>query len=87
MNTDAGALSSGVQWWAWRSLPPSRVRQQGILGNLRAAGVTAMSLSDTLPGGLTACGRPGLTAPGNAASAAWGASVSAVISLAIGARL
>ena len=78
MRTDAEPLSSGVQWWAWRSFPPSRVRQQGILGNAGAAAVTAMSLSDALPGGVTACGGPGLgardlrsglAAPGNAASA------------------
>ena len=54
--------------------------------------MSAMSLSDALPGGVTACGGlglgacggPGLAAPGYTA---WGAGVSAVISLAIGARL
>ena len=57
--------------------------------------MTAMSLSDALPGGLAACGGPGLgacdgrsglAAPAYAASIAWGAGVSAV-SLAIRTRL
>ena len=58
--------------------------------------MTALSLSDALSGGVAACGAPGLgacdvrsglEAPGYAASAAWGAGVSAVISLAIRTRL
>ena len=58
--------------------------------------MTALSLSDALPGGQTACGglglgacdvRSGLAAPAYAASIAWGAGVSAVISLAIRTRL
>ncbi len=58
--------------------------------------MTAMSLSDALSGSVTAYGGPGhgacdvrsgLAAPGYAASIAWGAGVSAVISLAIRARL
>ena len=58
--------------------------------------MTAMSLSEALPGRLTACGglglgacdvRSGLAAPAYAASIAWGAGVSAVISLAIRTRL
>ena len=49
--------------------------------------MTAISLSDALPGGLTACGGPALAAPAYAACIAWGAGVSAVISLAIRTRL
>ena len=30
--------------------------RKGFRGDVRAAGMTAMSLSDALPGGLTACG-------------------------------
>ena len=65
-------------------------------GNVRATDMTALSLSNALSGGATACGGPrlgacdlrsGLAAPGYAASIAWGAGVSAVISLAIRARL
>ena len=50
--------------------------------------MTVLSLSNALSGGVTACDlRSGLAAPGYAASIAGGAGVSAVISLAIRARL
>ena len=58
--------------------------------------MTALSLSDALPGGLTACGGPGLggydvrsghAAPAYAASVACGAGVSEVSNPAIRARL
>ena len=63
---------------------------------MRAAGKTALSLSDSSSGSVTACGGPGLgasdvrsglAAPAYAASVACGAGVSAVISPAIRARL
>ena len=73
---------------------PSRLRKKGFRGDVRAAGMTAMSLSDALAGRLTAYGGPGacdvrsgLAAPAYVASIAWGAGVSAVISLAIRTRL
>ena len=37
---------------------PSRLRKKGFRGDVRAAGMSAMPLSDALPGGLTACGGP-----------------------------
>ena len=36
----------------------SMLRKKGFRGDVRAAGMTAMSLGDALPGGLTACGGP-----------------------------
>ena len=39
-------------------LGTSRLRKKGFRGDVRAAGMSAMSLSDALPGGLTACGGP-----------------------------
>ena len=62
------------------------MRKKGFRGDVTAVGMTALSVSDALPGGLTACGGPGLAAPAYAASIAWGAGVSAVISLTIGTR-
>ena len=40
--------------------PPSLAGcgRKGVRGDVRAAGMTAMPLSDALPGGLTACGGP-----------------------------
>ena len=35
---------------------PSRLRKKGFRGDVRTAGMTAMSLSEALPGRLTACG-------------------------------
>ena len=36
----------------------SRLRKKGFRGDVRAAGMSAMPLSDALPGGVTACGGP-----------------------------
>ena len=41
----------------------SRLRKKGFRGDVRAAGMSAMSLSDALPGGLTACGGPLASGP------------------------
>ena len=40
----------------------SKLRKKGFGGDVRAAGMTALALSDALPGGLTAGGGPGLGA-------------------------
>ena len=40
-----------------------RLRKKGFRGDVRAAGMSAMSLSDALPGGLTACGGPLASGP------------------------
>ena len=62
------------------------MRKKGFRGDVTAVGMTALSVSDALPGGLTACGGPRPRGPCLRGQHRLGGGVSAVISLTIGTR-
>ena len=49
-------IGVGLQGTIFGLAPLAGCGRKGFRGDVRAAGMTAMSLSDALPGGLTACG-------------------------------
>ena len=52
-------LSSGWSHCSREVSASYQAAEEGFRGDVRAAGMTALSLSDALQGGLTACGGPG----------------------------